>query len=156
MQVKTFIFLIALWMSAACAFGMPIYYADLMNPPRQMIFDGDKISAFGVNSSLKVCPPEDDFLCFDGGGLKFAVPKMVLKKKNWMFSGQMYYVQKSERFSIFGLEVDVMFIKKSNDPITYLYSEDRGVVGFGVKGRHPRFFLLENACGFGAPSTCGK
>ncbi len=156
MQVKKFFALMIFWMSASCALGAPIYYADLMDPPRQLIFDRDKISALGISSPLKICEPEEEFICFDGGGLRFAVPKMVRQKKSWIFAGQRYSIHKIERFSMVGSEVEVIFIKKPNDSVTYLYSEDRGVIGFGVIGKRPRFFLLENKCGFGAPLRCVK
>ena len=134
------------------------YYADLLNPPRQFIIYEDRIAAGGKPMPAKFCPTTSDYICFSSGGVKFAVPKTIADKRSWVFEGAAYKLKRREKFGVLGEAVDTIFIEQTfkNDVTNFLFSEERGLLGFSLVGNVPRFFLLENRCGFGAIASCSE
>ncbi len=134
-----------------------IYYTDFANPPQQFVIIENKGVVFGdILSPTEFCPAKSGYVCFSGGGLKFAAPKQIGQKSGWTFDGESYTVKQQVHFPILGIPVKAMFIEQNikDGVLTYIFSEERGLLGFRLDGKSHRFFLLENKCGFGASPNC--
>ena len=133
------------------------YYLDLLSTlSRQLIIQKDGISAGGTLTPVKFCPANSDYKCFNGGGLKFAVPKNPSSRDSWTYDGAAYKVTRRERLQLLGEKVEIIFIEHASEGETFrfVFSNERGLVGIGLTGKAQRFFLLENRCGFASSSTC--
>ena len=133
------------------------FYADLANPPTQLILSDTEITFYGQRAPLTFCQPESDFLCFSGGGLRFSVPKDSSYRATWTYDSASYKITRREKFSMLGRELDVIFIEQRlrKDRMMFLFSPTRGLVAI-ISSSAPtlRMLLLENPCGFGAPPGC--
>jgi len=132
------------------------YYADLVAPPRQVIVKQDGISAGGRTTPVRFCADDNDYICFSSDALKFAVPRNVGDRKSWTFEDAAHTIKRREKFAILGEAVNAMFIEQRvrNEVTNFVYSEERGLLGFAVTGKVNGFFVSENRCGFGAKGSC--
>jgi hypothetical protein len=147
---KIAIALIGIFLISSNAIALDdIYYTDFTNPPRQFIIGDLLVPA-------KFCPKTSEYVCFDGGGLKFVAPKQIGQRNSWTFEGETYTVKQRVHLPILGVPVKAVFIEQAieNGAMTYIFSEERGLLGFRFDGKERRFFLLENNCGFGANPNC--
>jgi hypothetical protein len=102
-----------------------------------------------VASKLLPCP--DHFKCLAGGPIRFAIPDSP--RQEWEAFDQHFEIVAPRTVRILGEEVRATLIRSTHPKIEvlYLYSEDRGLLGFG-KGGEPvgNFLWLEGKCGFAA------
>jgi hypothetical protein len=156
MQIVIAALLSTLFFSNTAVAANEFYYSDLTDPPRQLIINDRGISFGGVLSPAESCSAKSDYACFSGAGFKFAVPKTVDSKSSWEFDGIAYELKRRERFPMLGQAVEVLFIEQiqGKQVFKFLFSEERGLIGFSTAGEVHRFFLLEGRCGFGAKPSC--
>jgi hypothetical protein len=110
---------------------------------------------------MEFCDSARSFYCFDAHGMEFAIPKNFVpstKKQSWNFRGKDYTATSVRQpLTIIGRQYHIIYIDTVNQTPNYrfIYSTERGLVG--IKGLDEQFklvFLLEQACGFAAPSGC--
>jgi len=157
MQIRWNIFFaVGMACLSSVANGEIIYYTDLFNPPTQIIFENNHVTAFDLLSPLKRCAVKSKFICFNANGLKFAIPKNPAEQQRWSYDGVTYTRKKMQKMGVLGQEVTVYFIQQQgkNGTLEFIYSMERGLLAFGGVFEKPKFFFLENDCGFGSPSDC--
>lgn len=75
----------------------------------------------------------------------------------WTFDSTAYEVKRRGEFLLLGQAMNILFIEQMNPggaSSVFLFSEERGLVGFFPDTKVPNIYLLENRCGFGAKATC--
>jgi hypothetical protein len=98
---------------------------------------------------LYACPSA--FECLAGGPMRFSIPNSSNTK--WEAFGEQFEVIGSRSIRMFGQEVSANLIMSTQPAgqTYYLYSKDRGLLGFGAAGiKDAPFFWLEGRCGFAA------
>jgi hypothetical protein len=95
------------------------------------------------------CP--QSFNCLAGGPIRFTIPTSSLQK--WDAFGEHFEIVEARDIRMFGHHISATFIKatQSAGKTLYIYSKQRGLLGFGAMGvADAPFFWLEEQCGFAA------
>jgi hypothetical protein len=95
------------------------------------------------------CPP--DFECLAGGPITFALP--TKSQSSWAAFNEQFEILGPRTLRMLGEEMNATLIRgtKAAGQTYYLYSSDRGLLGFGASGvKGAPLFWLVGRCGFAA------
>jgi hypothetical protein len=141
--------------------GDEVVYFDLSNPSRQFVV-GERGASLGkMLFPVDVCPPSSEYICFNGAGVYFSVPRKARQLDKWQHADVDYVIVARQRMFFLGEVVDAIFIEgkgKNRADFRYTYSYDRGLMSVDISapGENGRSFLLEGRCGFGASMKCSS
>jgi hypothetical protein len=93
----------------------------------------------------------DKFECLAGGPIRFTIPNT--RQEHWDAFGNHFEIVGSRTERMLGQQLSVKLIKATQPAgqTLYVYSPERGLLGFGVLGlTDAPFFWLEEHCGFAA------
>lgn len=141
--------------------GDEVVYFDLSNPSRQFLV-GERGASLGkMLFPAEVCSPSSEYICFNGAGVSFAVPRKARQLNNWQHADVDYVIVARQRMFFLGEVVEAIFIEgkgKNRADFRYTYSYDRGLMSVDISppGENGRSFLLEGRCGFGASLKCNS
>lgn len=157
-------FLLVLLVLFLCEAGESVYasdllYTDIYDNSFQVTFSPGGVSFGKILAPMEVCPETSDYICFNGGGLLFAIPKNINDKKSWAFKNATFNLRQRGKVGVLGQIMDILLVDKSRgehdeENISFLFSFQRGLLGIGIEGEIRHLFLLENRCGFGADVEC--
>lgn len=136
------------------------YYVDLQrDKPTQIILRTNSVESH-FKEDATACPDSSPYFCIASKTFSFAVPKRLAVEKQWTVNAVSYRVTAEQKLAILGREDDLLLIEevgKDGAGLRFLYSRSRGLVGiWHPQSQKPTFFILQNACGFGAPPSCAE
>lgn len=136
------------------------YYVDLQrDKPAQIVLRENSVESH-FREDATACPDSSPYFCIRSKTFSFAVPKRLTAEKQWTVNAISYRVTSEQKIAILGKEDDLLLIDevtKDGAGLRFLYSRGRGLVGiWHSKPQKPGFFILQNACGFGAPPGCSE
>lgn len=124
----------------------------------------DLIINFGGDEPNKVtqCEPKSGYICFFSRRLAFAIPKNApISQRTWTVNNTEFeLIEKDKEVVLFGQEIKGVYLIRTPYEATlagrhtekdtyWLYTYDRGVIGFGFK-ENTRVYWLEQKIGYGS------
>ncbi|MDP5211202.1 hypothetical protein [Microbulbifer sp. 2205BS26-8] len=131
-------------------------YANSFEPKYYVVLDelDSQIQFLDMISPAEYCGRDKMFYCVSSKQFLFAIPRFGYKnKKEWGFAGSKFLYEDERNIKIFGHTYVVSVIKSANNGIeaTFLYSEERGLLGFKIQDvieKGSKTFYLVDEVGF--------
>lgn len=137
-------------------------YSDPLFPAKSLtlLVSDKQFAVADMAEDLYICDQDSEFYCARSKTLKLDIPKTIGNgQQEWVIEGRKYRIEAVEKYSLRGRTEELMRIRGESESSSniFLYSLSRGIVGMGfvrTDDRSYTVYLLEGACGFGAPKSC--
>jgi hypothetical protein len=133
-------------------------YLDVLGSKNGQIILSAQYVESHKRTAAQVCSTDAAFQCLDSAGFQFAYPRRRTSERSWSWKGANYTVTGEEQRSLLGKPLFIVFIDQAiggAKRMRFVYSKEQGLLAFSSYAKNPTpIFVLQGACGFGAPETC--